>query len=167
LDAPPTRALTDLGAPLKLSAYAVCHLTAHASALPALNALLDHALLAAVLHDHVMDWESDLRAGRWNFFVAAVSPFAQNRIHERANHARVMEAWMTHDTPRAYFDEIEFHIRRAAQASRALRVSPLRAHFEWFAAEVKELYSLRRQMYQTQLEKAAARLFGSMYLAAP
>ena len=108
----PTQCLAHLGSPLKIGARAVCELSS-GERFSGLDELLDHSLIAAVLHDHAVDCNADLRAGRWNLFVAAVSPLPQTRAHEQENRASVVEAWMTRKTPRLYFEQIALHIERA------------------------------------------------------
>lgn len=155
--------LARLGSPLKIGGIAVCLLTAHECALPTLHALLDHALVAAVLHDHAADWELDLAAGRRNLFVAALAPLPQTRACQTQNHARVVQAWMTSQAPRVYFSHIAFHIQRARAHSQTLHCAPLTAHLDGFLANIWRTHDSSARFYHDQLDEAAAKLFGARY----
>lgn len=58
--------LAGRGAPLKVSAFAVCDLTGRGDAFADVERCLDHALAALVLYDDACDWREDLAAGRPN-----------------------------------------------------------------------------------------------------
>src|SRR5207248_6389978 len=65
------------GAPLRISAYAVCLLTSQEAVFPIVEASIEHALTGLALYDDVGDWRSDLVAGRWNAFVAELGDHPQ------------------------------------------------------------------------------------------
>lgn len=155
------RVVANLGAPLKINAIAVCRLTAREDALPDLEAMLDHSLIAAVLHDHVVDWESDIQERRQNFFVNSVRAGLPERAFARGLHARMIQAWLQSDAPRGYFQEILYHLDRAETISRARSLVRLTAYYRRFAREVRALYSARRTLYRVELGRAARRLFRS------
>jgi hypothetical protein len=108
------------GAPLKISADAVCRLAGRASACAAIEPCLDHALEALVRLDHLADWRADLDAGRWNAFVADVSSGAQvpeaHAWHRRA----VLVAMMTTDVVADQVARIRSDFLRAAAFAEAL-----------------------------------------------
>lgn len=160
-----------LGAPLKISARAVWELTQGERAFDTLDRLLDSASSAAVLHDHAVDWDADLGAGRWNFIVAAVSPLPQTHVFARQNRARVVRAWMetgnvlldssaSANAPRAYFDLIESHIARARECSAALGVRGLQDYLDEFHAIVCGTRDAMTHFFNAQLIQATDSLFG-------
>lgn len=155
----PARVVANLGAPLKINAIAICRLTAREDALPGLETMLDHSLIAAVLHDHVMDWESDWQEGRQNFFVNTVRADLSEGTFRRGFHARMIRAWMQSDAAREYFQEILYHLDRAETTSRARSLDRLTAYYRRFARDVRALYSARQTLYQVELGRAARRLF--------
>lgn len=162
-NSPNARVIANLGAPLKINVHAICRLTAQHKALTSLEKLLDHALIAAVLHDHAVDWEPDLDEGRPNFFVGAVSPYAQHRRNRQANRARVIQAFCGNERARAYFQEISFHLEHARLTSQALHIAPLETHLCCFAKQVCELYDARQKTYHANIEDASRLLFGALY----
>lgn len=160
-----------LGAPLKISARAVWELTQGERAFEPLDQLLDSVSSAAVLHDHAVDWDADLRACRWNFFVAAISPLPQNRERENENRARVIRAWMeagraenrphaAANIPLCYFDLIESHIARAEQCNATLGITGLETFLGEFHAIVCGTRDAMTRHFHEQLVQATARLFG-------
>lgn len=161
LTTPSARFLVSLGAPLKISAFAVCHLTEHRRDLNVLSILLDHLLLANLLYDHAMDCDADLRAGRWNLFVATVSKSPQNAANQLEHRARVAQAWMTSNFPRAYFKQIEYHIAQAQQLNRALRVAGFDTFTAQFNTNVWQTHAYLKQYYAAQLELVTRKLFGA------
>jgi hypothetical protein len=69
LEADPCTQLADIGAPLMIGCAAVCVLSGALGELEKLEAPVRHYLAAAVLYDHLKDWQADLAAGRSNVFV--------------------------------------------------------------------------------------------------
>lgn len=102
------------GAPLKISAFAVCLLAGRATAYPALEPCLDHALSALVRSDHLADWRADLDAGRWNAFVADVSNRPQLPEERSRNRQEVLVAMMTSDPVASQVARIRDGFLRAA-----------------------------------------------------
>jgi hypothetical protein len=145
------------GAPLRISAFAVCLLADHVDAFPAIRQCLDHALEAMVLYDHVADWEADLDAGRWNAFVAEMSSGPQVPAQRDRHRSAVFVAMMTTDVAAAYHGRIEFGMLRAAALADAfpVPVPSLGAHFRRFATAVNEHGALMRHHYQGLGERAA------------
>jgi len=75
----PTR-LSDIGAPLLISCGAACMLAGNTSRLPAFEAPVRQYLAAAVLFDHLSDWQEDLAANRPNIFLEAMlAPYSGER----------------------------------------------------------------------------------------
>jgi hypothetical protein len=128
------------GAPLKISAYGVCLLAERDEVYPTLDRILDEALEALVLYDHVADWQSDLDAGRWNAFVADLSDGPQAST-ERTRHRRaILVALMTTDVLAIHIGRVQAGLLRAADLGETMAVSvpPLVAHLRSFARQVGE-----------------------------
>lgn len=159
---PCAQLIAQLGAPLKIPAHAVCKITGFAR-VNELERLLEHIVVAAVLHDHVVDCDDDLRAERWNLFVAAVSPFSQNRATLETNRARVAQAWMKGETPRAYFQLIAYHIARAQQLNRALEIQGIAAYLDGLHLTVWRTHDSFARAYREELTRAAQELFGALF----
>jgi hypothetical protein len=135
-----SEALASRGAPLKISAFAVCLLADRADQYDVLDRLLDDALEALVLYDHLADWQADLEAGRWNAFVAGVSTGPQVPT-ERSGHRRaVLVALMTTDAVAVHIGRVEAGLLRAADLAETLDppVPPLIAHVRGFARQAGE-----------------------------
>ncbi len=161
LESDAAQSLAQLGAPLKIPARAICELTGWEH-FEALDELLDHAFLAAVLHDHVVDCQADLEAGRWNLFVAAVSLLPQDRASVTANRARVAEAWMTGETPRVFFENIARHVRRAQELNRALEIHGITAYLCTLHRTLRHTHNSLARAYQKELSRATEKLFGEL-----
>lgn len=164
LESGPAQCLAALGAPLKLCAQAVLLMTGQT--MPStLNDLLDHALIAAVLHDHALDCESDLQAGRWNLFVAAVSGLPQDPIHRAENRAGVARAWMMTGLPHLYFEQVDHHLESAARLNRAPGVRGLGDYLSNFRRMARKTRALLEGQYRQDLARATDALFGPMFAA--
>lgn len=128
------------GAPLKISAFAVCLLAERSDLYPELDRLLDDALEALVLYDHIADWQADLEAGRWNAFVAGISEGPQVPA-ERVRHRRaVLVAMMTTDAIAVHIGRVEAGVLRAADRADNLGVPvpALATHLRGFARQAGE-----------------------------
>ncbi len=102
------------GAPLKISAFAVCLLAGRAAVYQALEPCLDHALDALVRYDHMADWSADLEAGRWNAFIADVSSGPQVPEARRRHRRSVLGAMMASDAVAMQFERIRDDFLHAA-----------------------------------------------------
>lgn len=72
--------LSDIGAPLLISCDAICSLTGKTSRYSDFQAPVRHYLAAAVLFDHLKDWQEDLAAGRANIFIETMlAPYSGER----------------------------------------------------------------------------------------
>jgi hypothetical protein len=69
LEADPCPQLSEIGRPLLIGCAAVCSLAGARSQLAAVEEPVRHYLAAAVLYDHLKDWQADLAAGRRNVFI--------------------------------------------------------------------------------------------------
>lgn len=145
------------GAPLKISAFAVCRLTDRVDLYPSVDRILDEALEALVLYDHLADWQADLDAGRWNAFVAGLSDGPQT-VADRVRHRRaVLVAMMTTDAVTQHIGRVEAGVLRAADLSEALEVPlpPLVAHLRAFARQAGERARELQAHYQDLGDRAA------------
>jgi hypothetical protein len=150
-------ALAARGAPLQVSAYAVCLAAHRPEFYPALERCLDHALQALVLYDHAADWEADLDAGRWNAFVAAMVDAPDLRAARERLGVAVRVALMTSDRAEAFFARVADQASRAAAAAGQLpvRVPRLVDHLESWAAEVEHQGVAYRGRYLEFGDRAA------------
>jgi hypothetical protein len=147
------------GAPLKISAFAVCLLTDRVDRYPTVDRLLDDALEALVLYDHIADWQADLEAGRWNAFVAGISAGPQ-APGERARHRRaVLVAMMTTDVIAVHIGRVEAGLLHAADLAETLGtpVPGLVSHLRTFARQAGE-HGRELQVHYRDLGDRAARL---------
>lgn len=147
------------GAPLKISAFAVCLLARRSDLYRNLDRLLDDALEALVLYDHLADWQADLDAGRWNAFVAGISDGPQVPS-ERVRHRRaVLVALMTTDAIAVHIGRVEAGLLRAADVAETLDppIPPLLTHLRGFALQTGE-QGRELQAHYRDLGDRAARL---------
>jgi hypothetical protein len=147
------------GAPLKISAFAICLLAARVDLYPDLDRLLDDALEALVLYDHIADWQADLEAGRWNAFIAGISAGPQVPA-ERVRHRRaVLVAMMTTDAIAIHIGRVEAGVLRAADRADNLGVPvpALATHLRRFACQAGE-QGRDLQAHYRELGDRAARL---------
>jgi hypothetical protein len=147
------------GAPLKISAFGVCLLAGRDDVYPALDRLLDDALEALVLYDHIADWQADLDAGRWNAFVADVSDGPQVP-EERTRHRRaILVEMMTTDAIAVHIGRVQTGLLRAADIAETLVVPVPRlvTHLRAFARDTGD-YGRTIQAHYRDLGDRAARL---------
>jgi hypothetical protein len=153
------------GAPLKVAVFAECLLADRVATYPALEIALDHALEALVRYDHVADWRKDLEAGRWNAFVAAVSPGPQTPAARARRQRDVMVAMLTTDAVLVEFASVRDGFLAAAAAAAELartddlRLPDLVEHLRRRAAEAESQGSAFATHYHVLADEAAKRLF--------
>jgi hypothetical protein len=150
------------GAPLKISAFAVCLLTDRVDLYATVDGSLDEALEALVLYDHVADWQADLDAGRWNAFVADLSEGAQVPAERARHRGAVLVAMMTTDAIAVHVGRIEAGLLRAADLVDTLGVPvpPLATHLRRFARQVGEQGREVQAHYRDLGDRAAELLLG-------
>jgi predicted hotdog family 3-hydroxylacyl-ACP dehydratase len=146
------------GAPLKISAFAVCLLAGRVDQFPAVGRCLDHALTAMVLYDHVVDWREDLAAGRWNAFVASATVPGGGPLSGAAG---VELSMMTTDAVSAYFELIGKELNRAAALASGLGVGELETHLRRTAADLEGQGRALAARYMEISERAHQLLFGN------
>jgi hypothetical protein len=152
--------LADRGAPLRIPAYAICLLTGRPDRWPGLKGCLDHALAALVRYDQVVDWEADLAAGRWNVFVAAISPQPQDAGYREQNRSAVHTAMLTEGVVAREFGRVESDAVRAAVLARRLGCPPLAAFLCDYAARTAAQGEAMERHYRGLADDAVALLFG-------
>jgi hypothetical protein len=155
---------TDLarrGAPLKISAFAVCLLAGRRALFGTVDACLDHALAAMVMYDHVCDWQEDLAAGRWNAFVARYGSHLQQPVNAAANRSSVLAAMMARRAVADQFALIGVELERAARSAAELGSEPLMAYLDSLAVKLGQEANLREQRYAGLGDAALALVFGN------
>lgn len=154
--------LASRGAPLKISARAVCLLTGRTASWPRLQACLDHALAGMVLHDHLADWPADLAAGRRNAFVAANSDGPQSVDRRVAQRADVLVAMMTRDAVATHARQVQAELDAACQIAAALDLPILADGLGGIAARLAEHAAQLDDQYRQLGERAVSLVFGGI-----
>lgn len=151
--------LATRGAPLHVSAYAVCLAADRPDLYAALGRSLDHLLEAQVLYDHVVDWEADLDAGRWNAFVAALSRGPDGPADRERCRIAVRVSLMTSRDADAYFAGIGDQLSRASDDAERLPIPVPRLveHLRSMATQFDVHAAAYREHYR-ELGDRAARL---------
>ena len=157
---PATRRLAARATPLRIPAYAVCVLAGREQDFATVDRLLDHALAALVLYDHLVDREDDLDAGRWNALVAAASPLPQTAEHRDRNRAALRVALMTDGAADELGRRIEAELEVAAAVSEGLGCPPLTDFLREAGARAREQALEVDAHYRDVAEQATRLLFG-------
>jgi hypothetical protein len=147
------------GAPLKVGAFGVTLLGGRQVCWPILERCLDHALTAMVLYDHFLDWEADLRAGRWNAFVAATSSRPQAPENVEANRASVLTAMMVGGVVEAHFGRVLARATAAARLADTLDVTSLSSFLVDYGDRIAEQGTMVEAHYRTAGDRAAEVIF--------
>lgn len=158
VDGGSTRRLASRGAPLKISAFAVCVLTNRQDRFALIDQSLDHALAAMVQYDHLIDWRTDLAARRWNAFVAASTKALDGG---QASDSDVQLAMLTTDVIRDYVSEIVTGLHRAATLASAAEVPGLASHLAQVAGALGEEGATLASRHRDILERGQQLLFGN------
>ena len=148
------------GAPLKIGAYACALLAGRMDAWPALDRCLDHAVSALVLYDQFCDWETDLGAGRWNSFVAGLSPHAQSDAHRVRNRSVVLTAMLTRSAVTDQFDRALLEAKAAAALAAELGITPLQAYLADWTTRTAAQGAEVEAYYRRAAAQATQRMFG-------
>ena len=149
------------GAPLHISAYAVCLAVDRPELYAALGRCLDHVLEALVLCDHAADWEADLDAGRWNAFIAAMSGHPEVPTQREPLRSAVRVALMTSNDAEVFFARIGDHLSRAIAETEELPVPVPRLvdHLRSLAAQIQDHGASYRVHFRGLGDQAARLLF--------
>ena len=148
------------GAPLKVAGFATCLLAGRVDRWEVLDHCLDHALTALVRYDQVRDWEDDLRAGRWNAFVAGVSPDPQTSANRGRIRSAVLAEMMTHGVVAAEFGRVQADAVRAARLAAELGSPPLAAYLSNYADRTSAQGAEIETHYRSAADRAATLMFG-------
>ena len=124
------------GAPLKISAFAVCLLTGHRQQFDVVARCLDHALAGMVLYDSVIDWREDLAEDRWNPFVEAAGVSVRRRHPGPTRTSDVEVALMATDVVPNHFRQIVENLERAATLASGLGIRGLHSHLMQLAVQL-------------------------------
>jgi hypothetical protein len=152
--------LADRAAPLRVPAFAICLFTGREDRWPELERCLRRAAEALVGYDQVVDWQDDLGSGRWNAFVAWLSPAAQDAVHRERNRSTVLAAFLTRGVAAAAYGQVEASARAAAAIASDLGVSPLQAFLEDYAARTAEQGAAAQAHYERAADRALELVFG-------
>jgi hypothetical protein len=149
------------GAPIHVAATATCLIAGRMDAYPTLEACLDLVLEALVRYDHVADWEVDLDHGRWNAFVASVSPGPQAADARDRHRRTTYVAMLTSDAIAAWFEGVDHGLAQAVALADTLdpSVPPLAAHLRSFATGVRAQGAEIQERYRSLGDEAAKRMF--------
>ena len=148
------------GAPLKISAFAVCLLAHRSSLFHVVDACLDHALAAMVMYDHVCDWPEDLAAGRWNAFVARYGSHPQLPVNASANRSSVLAAMMARRAVANQFALIQVELDRATRAADDLGSEPLTEYLQGLMDKLGREANLLERRYAELGDEARELVFG-------
>jgi hypothetical protein len=149
------------GAPLKVGAFAVCLLARRMDRWVLVERCLDHALAALVRYDQVRDWEDDLRADRWNAFVAAVSSLPQRPATRDRNRSAVLAALLTRGAAAAEFGRIRAEALRAAHLAVEVGCPPLAGFLSGYAERTAAQGAEVEAHYRGAAERARTLMFGA------
>jgi hypothetical protein len=156
------RHLASRGAPLKISAFAVCALASRARDFPTVEACLDDALAAMVLYDHARDWQEDLAAGRWNAFVAMSSGHPQKPEHRDRNRASVLAAMLARGSLARYFARIRAQLELAIAGANRLELTELAAYLSELRATTEREAAVLDARHRRLGKMAASAVFGKL-----
>jgi hypothetical protein len=148
------------GAPLKVAGFATCLLADRADRWELVERCCHYALAALVRYDQVCDWEDDLRADRWNAFIAAVSPLPQVSANRDRNRSAVLAASMTRGVVVAEFRRIRTEALRAAGVATELGCAPLAAYLSGYAERTAAQGAEIQAHYREAAERATTLIFG-------
>ncbi|HEY9246530.1 MAG TPA: hypothetical protein VIO11_06770 [Candidatus Methanoperedens sp.] len=111
------------GSVLKTCCIAACLVAGRDTEIQPLTIAIDHILIGVGMKDDILDWLSDLQAGRYNVFIAFCSDLAQTAEFRSANELAVLRAIYIDQKIDSFFDLILEHIFTAEKAA-MLATSP-------------------------------------------
>lgn len=150
--------LAQRGAALKIPAFALALLTGRTAVFPALEECLERAVAAMVLYDHFTDWQEDLVAGRWNVFVAHLSPRAPGVA--QPGRPGVVSALLAGDLTASYFERCADHLAVAVEAARTAHVHALADHLLGLARQIDDHGHAVERHYAAVARQATALFMG-------
>jgi hypothetical protein len=152
--------LAERGAPLKICCAAACLCAGREEHIAALSRSMDHLLVSLVLLDHANDWTDDLDGGRFNAFVAFISPHPQTAAHLEDNRTAVLQNIYLGDAARPYFDLVQQHLRSAIEAAKTVACPDLSQYLLDYEARAAGLREQLVAKAQAGLRTVTEQLFG-------
>jgi hypothetical protein len=149
------------GAPIKVAAYAACELGGRLDLWLGLDRCLDDTVAALVHYDQFCDWEADLAAGRWNAFVAGVSPPVRRRGMVERNRAAVLTALLTRPVVDEHFALTTGAAARAAEQATELELGPLANYLSGWADQVAAQGAQITRNYSAVADRVTRLMFGN------
>ncbi|HUW10370.1 MAG TPA: hypothetical protein VM537_11630, partial [Anaerolineae bacterium] len=113
-----------------------------------------------VLLDHANDWTDDLDGGRFNAFVAFISPHPQTAAHLEDNRTAVLQNIYLGDAARPYFDLVQQHLRSAIEAAKTVACPDLSQYLLDYEARAAGLREQLVAKAQAGLRTVTEQLFG-------
>lgn len=153
--------LAHRAAPLKVCCAAAAYLARRVDLLPPLAAALDHLHVAAVLLDHVHDWQDDLQAGRYNAFVHFASPTPQTLEQREHNRQCVYEELFLGQAGHAYFAHALDHLELARDQAAVAACPPLMAYLDWYYTVALSVRDILTTSARHAIAAAVQLVFGS------
>ena len=150
--------LTARAAPVKASAYGACLIHGRGELFVTLESALDNALQAMVLFDHLVDWQHDIQAGRWNAFAAHALGKPRGGGDAAVRTTGVYRALLTGNALEAYINEIDSNMRRAIEVVGDLGLTSLEEHLSQLDERMKEHSQALRTHYRDLAERATVLL---------
>jgi len=133
--------LAERGAPLEICCAAACALAGRPRALRSVAQVIDELLVACVLLDHVYDWAVDLKAGRYNAFVAYCSDLAQCGPNRESNREAVLKELYAGDVGRSYLACIQQYLGKASNGAATIRCGGLVEFIRTLGEEISGYWS--------------------------
>ena len=152
--------LAERGAPLKICCAGACLLASRRELIAPLTSAVDHFLVSAVLLDHAKDWADDLAAGRYNVFVAYVSPQPQGPDQQENHRRQVLEEICWGEAARPYFDRVQKHVHIALEKAQAVDCPGLNQHMRSFESQVVTIRDRLADETKAWLRTITEQLFG-------
>jgi hypothetical protein len=130
--------LADIGAPLLISCAACVTLQPEAHDLDTLTAPVRHYLTAAVLFDHLKDWQADLSARRVNLFIRTMLDHRVDTLDQEATQRAIYGSLIRGDELTRYIELVVHELIQGAELAHHLGLRPLRMHLLALASEARE-----------------------------
>lgn len=154
--------IADMGAPLMITAAACTVLQSQTFMLEELQKPIRHYLIAAVLYDHLKDWQMDLEAGRHNLFVHAITgsaPYSDEQVDVRFD---VYRALIEGDTVQAYIDLVIHQLACGIESAVGIGLYPMAKHLAALAQQASDSSRQSMEDIQEHLKRGIA-LFNSAH----
>jgi hypothetical protein len=103
--------------------------------------VIDELLVACVLLDHVYDWAVDLKAGRYNAFVAYCSDLAQCGPNRESNREAVLKELYAGDVGQPYLACIQQYLGKAGNGATSIRCGGLVEFIRTLGEEISGYWS--------------------------